>query len=182
MPSTEAHAIWRASIDGVADLGPLAQYVVAEHFCRLRRAGEASHDAKVIAFLDEYAEHCQRWLSQWQAEDPSRNTPAVASLAVDWLQFFDLFSLWLCMAERREPHQLALPDGENNLSFTPQSHPSGQCITVETWPWEKGEREFHLGGQRIPQQTLISDTQLRALLAAAESVSLEWKLTPGNKS
>lgn len=182
MPSTEAHEIWRASIDGVADLGPLAQYVVAEHFCRLRRAGEASHDAKVLAFLREYAEHCQRWLSRWQAEDPSRNTLAVAERAVDWLQFFDQLSLWLCMAQRLQPHEFALPGGEK-MTLTPKPPAADwQRVCVEPWPWNAGERELRVGGRRIRQQPLTSDAELRQLLVSAEMVEFRWKMTPGNKS
>jgi hypothetical protein len=136
----------------------------------------------VLAFLHEYAEHCQRWLSVWQAEDPSQNTLAVATLVVDWLQFFDLFSLWLCMAERLKPHEFALPGGEK-LTLTPEPPTAGQQrIFVEPWLWNISERELFARGRRIPQRPLSTHAELRERLAFAELVEFHWKMTPGNKS
>jgi hypothetical protein len=177
MPTAAAIGIWRASIDSVADLGPLAQYMVAEHFCRLRRAAGDSDDAAVHEFLTHYDHLCQQWLSQWQAAD-ERRWPSAASLAVDWLQLFDRFSLWLCMAERTSPTTLALPSGES-LLLSPEAPAAGrQFIRVAPWPWSIDAIELVIQGRSIPARPLASDQALHEALAAAELFEQHWIFQP----
>jgi hypothetical protein len=178
MPHAKTHEIWQKSIAGVADLGPLAQFMVAEHFCRLRRSGEASGDPQVQAFLGEFDGRYRQWLAQWQSENPARNTLAVAERAVDWLQFFDLFSLWLCMADRTQPHQLTLPGG-TNLSLLPvQPGWNESTLMVDPWPWPQPSRQLQTHGRRIAAHRLPTDFALQNAIAAAPVVDLSWKLTP----
>lgn len=173
MPSDVAHAIWSRSVNLLADAGPLAQYMVAEHFCRLRRGGNDADDPAVQQFLAEMQQRCDRWLDQWQAGDPDHRTPAAARRAVDCLQLFDAFSLWLCCAPRESPLSLATPWGPQLTAA-----PVGERILVSPWPWTSGELQLTIDGRQIPAAPLEDDGALRAVLARAEPVRLEWKFTP----
>jgi hypothetical protein len=175
MPNAIAHDLWRRSIAGVEDLGPLAQYIVAEHFCRLRRSGDAHIDANVDDFLREFIARGQAWLAQWQAERPTLNTADIAEAAVDWLQFFDRFSLWLCMAERHALHELALPNG-TTLKLEPLAVAGEtQVMRVTPWPWRSESRELVVTGIEIPARQLPSNEELRRELAAGQRKTLRWR-------
>ena len=91
-----ANAIWSGSIEKVADLGPLAQYIVASHFVTLRCEGQRADSPEAVRFIRTYRARCQQWLAEWQQASPA-NTPQRAHTALAHLQLFDALSLWLCL-------------------------------------------------------------------------------------
>lgn len=117
--STEtSHQLWTASIDGVSDLGPLAQYMVAAHFVHLRRRSGDAESAESQRFIGDYESRCASWLAEWKENDPSSNTDVAAQHALSLLQLLDRISLWICMDDRRVPHSFQSPGGED-LTLTP---------------------------------------------------------------
>ncbi len=176
MPGEVAYEIWRQSIASVADLGPLAQYMVAEHFCRLRRAADDHSGPLDQKFLVEYGTLGARWLDEWRLAAPTRNTPAVADAAVRWLQFFDRFSLWLCMAERVKPEMLALPGGDE-LSLMPAARePQAAVIGARPWLWTAAERRLSTTGRLLNAQRFSGDAEFQAALADVPAVQVNWRL------
>ncbi len=203
MPDDVAHEIWRRSIASVAGLGPLAQYMVAQHFMRLRRGGHEMHEPAVIAFLEEFDDRCRDWLAAWQVEDSDHNTPAAAENAVDQLQTFDALSLALCCAgcvglkELPTPLGLSLSlemggrgacradEGQRGVAPQERRPPKRQSrsgLEIEThvrpWAWTEREVSISARGCVIAAEPLTSDEELRERMAGAAIVDLHWRLTP----
>ena len=175
MPNDVAHDIWRRSIERVAEFGPLAQYIVAEHFMRLRRSGDELNEENVRSFLKEYDARCADWLAQWQAEETTdqNRTKAAAELAVDYLQTFDVLSLYLCCTPRETPYHVETPGG-TKLTL----HINAAEVTVTPWPWQAEELSLRASAKVLPAQPLGSDDELRSKLDDAETIEIAWKLTP----
>jgi len=177
MPNEDAHAIWRRSIDSVSPWGPLAQYMVAQHFMRLRRWGDETNESDVQAFLNEYDQRCARWLDEWKLQAPSigasQTHARAAEQAVDFLQTFDALSLILCCTPRERPYPVQAPNG-TRLTLRLQ----GEQVLVDPWPWLADRRVVRASGWRIPAEPLQSDDELRRRMRAAESVELNWRLVP----
>ena len=142
MPIHVSVEIWRRSIREAAQLGPLVAWVVSGHFSALvRRFGHAenAHQADAIRdFLAEQDAERARWLDQWQAISPEQHSLEIAERALAQLQFFDLFSLWLCC------------DGPKSV-WTPEP-PGGEPFTMrpaieEPPPAPRAEQKA-LEGQR----------------------------------
>lgn len=99
VPAGEAIEVWSRSIESAAGSGPLAASMVAGHFVRL---AELSQSPKANPRVERWKHQVQQqradWLQAWAQPDPASRTPAAAERAVDWLQLFDILSLWLCYA------------------------------------------------------------------------------------
>jgi hypothetical protein len=171
MPNDVAHEIWAKSIDGVADLGPLAQYVVAQHFIRLRRSGGEIGDQQIAAFLDEYERRSHDWLADWQAASPTTHSRKLAEAAVGYLQMFDAVSLWLCSGPSKRK-QISSPDG---IAWTLTPVAGGKVVAAP-WPWKIEPLRVHAIGWRIPASPLASDEELRTRLKFAEKTELNWSV------
>lgn len=173
MPDDVAHEIWRRSIASVAGLGPLAQYMVAQHFMRLRRGGDETDEPDVVAFLAEFDDRCREWLAAWQAEDAQQNTPAAAENAVDQLQTFDALSLALCCAECVGLKDVPTPLGQS-LSLSAE----GAETRVRPWAWIELAVSITARGCVIAAQPLSSDDELRERMDEAPIIELRWRLIP----
>src|SRR6185436_1430514 len=99
-------------------------------------------------------------------------TPDVADAAIQSLQFFDRLSLWICVAERREPAELPTPDGPP-LRMVP--HEGGR-IAMDPWPLTTGPVELSISGRRIPAMRYADAAALAA--APHEPVTLRVTLMP----
>jgi len=171
MPPIQANEIWRRSIDHLADLGPLSQYMVASHFVGLRRKSDPPPDGPRARFITEFDNRAQQWYADWQAADADRNVDAVADLALRQLQFFDSLSLWLCCADRSEPHAMTAPCGRDVL-LTPVS---GTAIAVSPWPFIVSTLDLSVPGRAIPAGDYESSDDLAS--APCASVELYWQLS-----
>ena len=197
MPDDVKYSIWRKSIDAARALGRLQGVVVAWHFIELPQGanrwqsdvGEVADE--VEAFIDEYTALAGVWLAEWLTED-SANTEAVARRALEWLQMFDVISLWLCMAQRREPKKVELPDG-SEIVLTPVGHaprdiavnaagsargacPTVERIRVEPWPFREGRIQLEIEGRGVPARRYADASDLAA--GAGDSMTLAWELVP----
>ena len=172
MPNDEAHNIWRRSIERVGPWGPLAQFMVARHFMRLRMAGDEPEEESVRAFLSEFGPRCDRWREEFIAAARFAHDTNVPELAVGFLQTFDLFSLYLCCTPSRREYQLPLPNG-GVLALTIAA---GE-VTVDPWPWEVSEKNVQTLAAQIPATPLTSDAELRDRMNVAQ-IELGWRLKP----
>mgnify|MGYP002625324832 CR=1 FL=1 len=174
MPNDVAHDIWQRSIERVAEFGPLAQYMVAEHFMRLRRGGDELDEECVRLFLQEYDARCAEWLTQWQAEDATGQedrTKDAAERVVDFLQTFDVLSLYLCCTPRKTPYHVETPGGQE-LTL----HINAAEVTVTPWPWQAEELSLSTTAKVLPAHPLENDKDLHAAMETAESKSVSWRL------
>jgi hypothetical protein len=179
MPLDESLAIWRKSIDTVERIGPLAAFAVSGHFSGLIRHTNrwqktpGSEDGAAHAFLDEQDRRRKSWLDAWLAAD-ARHTREQAQLAIEMLQFFDALSLWLCCAERSEPHRMTSPTGVA-LTFTPQAvAPAEQAIVVEPWPLTTNDLKLDVDARAVAAVEYTSRDELSA--APSTMIRLAWRL------
>ncbi len=179
MPLDESLAIWRKSIDVAERIGPLAAYAVSGHFSGLIRHTNrwqktpGSEDAAAHAFLNE--QDCRRaqWLEAWLSAD-TRHTAEQAQRAVEMLQFFDALSLWLCCAERSEPHRMTSPTG-TPLTFTPHViTATEQSIVIEPWPLTTSELRLDVDARTVHVIDYTSREELS--MASSTTVHLAWRL------
>lgn len=174
MPVDDAHQIWARSIDDVADLGPLAQFMIAEHFIFLRSHGDDAALPESQRFLDTYRRKCRTWLGQWQSANPALHTEEIARRAVEHLQLFDALSLWLCCAPRSQSWSILAPGG-TELQLTPQSEHE---VSLRPWPLTIPRLKIEAAGKRLAPGKFATDQQLHTALAVAAETVLSWHLVP----
>ncbi len=167
-----AQTIWARSIQQVADLGPLAQYMVAGHFVALRRDGDRADTREGVRFVCEYEARCHQWLRQWHEIDPQTNTTGRARRALGQLQLFDALSLWFCCAQRRAPSTFVTPEGVE-LELRPRD---AHTVEVVPWPFVVDRLDIQARGRQIPARFYTDQASLAA--AAAVPAELYWTLTP----
>jgi len=170
MPADDAHAIWSRSIDAVADLGPLAQWLVASHFVELRRGGNHLND-KERRFIATYQPRCDSWLDQWLSESTD-HTRELADEALGHLQLFDALSLWFCCAERTEPYRATCPGG-TVVEITPQN---GDRFTLEPWPLGPDQLDITITARRVRARRYADAEDLEGERGLSELLS--WRLSP----
>lgn len=167
-----AQAIWARSIQKVADLGPLAQYMVAGHFVALRRDGDRADTLEGARFVREFEARCHQWLRQWHEIDPQGNTTSRARRAIGQLQLFDALSLWFCCAQRHTPSSFVTPEGAE-LELSPRD---AHRVEVAPWPFVVDRVDIQANGRQIPARFYADQASLAA--AAAVPMELHWTLTP----
>lgn len=143
MDPLDSYAIWQTSVELAVTRSPLAGWAVAGHFLRLT----------TIQSTDEIGQKWSRWaeeqrlvcLAQWLGEGPDRDI-ALAENAVDWLRFFDSFSLNLCRGNECEPFPLKAPTGSDwdMIWRAPNS------LEIAPWTFDATALEFELPIQRFP--------------------------------
>ncbi|MBL9081135.1 MAG: DUF3891 family protein [Planctomycetales bacterium] len=187
MPIDEALAIWRRSIAVARNDGPLAGYAVSTHFATLcgRSAEEKSHDPtwKYLAeeFLEEQADHASDWRRDLVAQGmPPPTVDVQTTLAWQSLRLFDLLSLWLCCAERREPDVVGIGEFAE-FQMTPQADEGGAAvIRVDPWPLVGRSLELAVACRTIPAGDYPTDAALSEVLQgdACRDARLTWRLVP----
>lgn len=146
--------IWRASVLAAREFSPLAGYVVAHHFLRLSRHGD--QDEATGRWQAWVSEAAGTWIDRWRAERLGDDDPETA---VDWLRFFDAFSLNLCRGAEIEPFPLTPPlGGSLKIVWIDKAR-----AIVEPWPFQGTSFHSSLEGQLFPSR---------------EARLLEWRLTP----
>jgi hypothetical protein len=206
MPLGESLEIWERSIAAAAQFGPLAGYVVSGHFVALLRHQNSwqqmgsPHQGQVSEFLDRQARRRIDWLAQWQRKSPAWRTATAAETSLQWLQFFDALSLWLCISRHvdsskaidvRKPElvpgrrlesvgwsAMPLPCG-GQLRLVPQlSTPQhGEWIGLSPWPFSTASVDLSLSARCVPVQHYHTPAELADVLST--TVMLNWLLVPG---
>lgn len=177
MELADSLAIWTASIDRAEAAGLLQAYTVAGHFVALaHRAHTWRHDdaqwPAAEAFIRHFESRMAGWLEGWQAENPSVHTPALASLAIRQLQWFDSLSLWFCCEATSEPETAELPGG-GILRLTPGD---GDRVTLDPWPFDVQHLTVEIPGRAVPRRRYASREELAA--APSQPLVLRWQLEP----
>jgi hypothetical protein len=173
--------IWTASIETARQEGPLQAYLVAGHFCALARRSAAwrKHDAlwpQAERFLDQFGSLGTHWLQEWQAENPTANTPQRAQQALAQLQFFDALSLWFCCAAASGPDRIETPAGPV-LTLVPVDP---RRVHIAPWPLNVESLDLEIAGRAVPVGRYRDRAELAA--APAQSVLLRWQLQHGEQN
>jgi hypothetical protein len=178
----EALAIWSASIEAAAAIGPLAASMVAGHFMRLLDHGDTLRTSSAaVAWREQMSAQRDAWLGDWMKIDPRVHTPALAAEALQWLWTFDEVSLWFCTTCRAA--------GEVNAKSTP-AHLAGRGTPVEMqllaadvragraaaapWRFDVNKIAIVAAGQIAPADC-YADSQ--ALVAACRPHQQNWQFT-----
>ncbi len=178
MPVEQSLEIWTRSIESAASVGYLAGYVVSGHFSALlerfsaRWQGSAKDELLARGFLDRQAALREVWLSRWLAQKPGMHTEALAGQALEYLQFFDVLSLWLCCGERSAPESFQPPDGPA-ITMTPLTR---REYKVSPWPFLATHLELEIPGREVPAAHFRNNQELAD--AAWRPVELKWLLLP----
>lgn len=176
MPLATSIDIWRRSIYLACSRGYLAAHMVSNHFTELlqKSAPRWSRDPARFQtsrqFLDDQSDHREIWLARWQQGHPGVRTRAMANLALAYLQFFDVLSLWFCGALRSEPQSFATPAG-GQLLVVPKSE---QRFTIEPWPLAESTWRWTVPARRVPAGRYADREALAA--TPSELVELQFEL------
>jgi hypothetical protein len=171
MSPADGNAIWQRSIESLADLGPLAQYLVASHFVdRRRKSTETSPER--TAFVDDFERRRAEWFDHWQRQDPTRNTVERANRALRQLQFFDALSLWFCCEPRAAEESLTTPSGAT-LRLLPAAAAE---IQLAPWPLRRPELDLEITARAVTRRAYSSSRELASV--GSESVVLRIHLSP----
>jgi hypothetical protein len=179
MPVEQSLAIWSRSIESAASVGYLAGYVVSGHFSALlerfsaRWQDSGKDESLARTFLDRQAALRGSWLSRWLAQKPATHTEALAGRALEYLQFFDALSLWLCCSERSTPETFRPPFGPE-MTITPLTR---REYKASPWPFLTTHLELELPGREVPVAHYRVVQELSE--AAWQPVTLNWLLIPG---
>lgn len=188
MPIDEAVAIWRRSIAVARNHGPLAGHAVSSHFAALCRwsRDDKRHDAHWLHLADEFLEEQTDLQNDWKQELAAQGMPTEqlepqTARAWQGLRMFDLASLWLCCAERREPETVGI-EGFVELRWLPDpSAESPATIRISPWPFRDDELRPAVRCRTIPAGEYPTDAALAEMLASAacRTGELSWRLLPG---
>lgn len=173
MPLRTANVIWSRSIEQVADLGALSQYVVASHFVSMRSDGERGSTPMALEFVQHFGALCEQWLKKWRDDNPSQNTPERADTALQHLQLFDALSLWFCCADPSEPATFCTP-GDRCVTFSPRDN--GRHITVSPWPFTVETLRIEAEARSVPVNFYPDKSSFMAAETTPEI--LAWELSP----
>lgn len=194
MPMREATGLWSKSIavcsgradtlrqadDAAGRLSDLGGLWVSRHFCWLaERALESRQDdveecRALERFLDAQSQLQAELRRQAVRDFEECDVGSLIEIGFRYLQFFDGLSLWLCCAERSEPLDFELPDGQT-VRLDPQS---SSRITVTPYPLSVERLELAVQARRIPIRRFLDDNDLHAALRDAPQIRLEWRLDP----
>jgi len=176
-------AIWRSSIAIAERMGPYVAWLVSGHFSALmRRFGGNGSEEAANTFLDEQDAARERWLQQWLAEDRERHAAAIAERALSDLQFFDVFSLWLCCDG---PNDRWEAEGPGGASYALQPSPPVRdeaagletiAIEVEPWPFFSMPIAVDVSCRLYRQREFASDDELRS--APTTPYEFRWVFQP----
>jgi len=186
MPMAISTALWSTSIEVCAAQAPLAGIWVSRHFCWLaEQARETRQDiadevAAIDDFLDDQTSRQQDWCHeiqlQWQevAGNFSLNdVKGLISEGLQYVQFFDRVSLWLCCSPAEKPFDTERPGGES-IRLTPGK--SGG-VTLSPYPLSVDRLELSASADRIEARCYANDRELQQAIEAAESEELRWVLS-----
>ena len=178
LPLEESLKLWDASIDRCAEIGPLAGWVVASHFCALLAASTREHEQALIdGWLPEVNQSRDEWLKTWQAEKPELYTRELEEEALLHLQVFDVMSLWLplmcpCPGEQwpatMEPYRI----GEGTPLQAVLTPTIGR-VHVEPWLFDLPELALEAEALVVPARTYRDGAEL---LKAGQEYQLQWVL------
>jgi hypothetical protein len=186
MPMAVSTALWSTSIEVCAAPAPLAGTWVSRHFCWLaEQARESRQDiteevAAIDDFLDDQTSRQQAWRReiqlQWQEAAGNFSLDDVDVLILEglqYVQFFDRVSLWLCCSPAEMPFDTERPGGES-IRLTPGS--SGRVV-LTPYPLSVDRLELSVSAHRIEARRYANDAELQRAIDAAEIEELRWELT-----
>jgi hypothetical protein len=174
MPRETHVALWSAAPDRVLAQSRYAALLVSLHGTSLYEAypPRPEHAALVDAYRERERDR-QEALRRSLGADPDavdRNRRLV--FAWDWL------SLALCLGwPAADSPPVPARDGETRLRLDPAG---GDRATLDPWPFAARSVQLRTEGRRVAGEP-ADDASLRAALAAAPWLTLEWELVPRSR-
>ncbi len=186
LPPAEAFLIWDRSIQVARTIGELAGWIVAGHFSALLcTVGQHASEPIARDWLRGVATQRSEWFALWRARDAALHTAELAAEALQWLQLFDILSLWPC-SQYPVPGEHA-PRYPQPFSFAAQGTlvreirpaseqpPGGPCrIVFDPWPFVETEFLLTARGALVPARPYASSQELQANRVPFVA---EWLLT-----
>ena len=141
----------------------------------------AGYADQVRAFLKQERD-LQALLSHQLQTDPvysAHVAPATVARNLRLVMLWDAMSLALCAGGTAPQVFEAVPaaDGEVTLTLTPSQIDRRQ-VRVAPWPYRSDQVSLTVEGRRLAS-ACHSDADLRAALASADWLTLQWELRPG---
>lgn len=174
MPMPDATAIWTRSIDACANLSPWCGLWVSRHFGRLaeqahqHRADDGDREAAATFLQQQRGRQ-----TDWRRGLTGRHTPELEEAGFQWLRFFDLFSLWLCCAERTGPETLAVANVPS-MQVSPCG-PTG--VALDPYPLASERLDLSVSTIALPRREYRSDILLRTAIASAPHRVVSWSVS-----
>jgi hypothetical protein len=179
LPSRSKNQIWSRSIEDVFQLGPLAQFLVARHFLRLRQTVDGPNISVAHReFALRFQGQSECWLADWQALDSVINTEQEALRQLAKLEWLDDWSVWMCCAERQHPWRTTDHQGRD-FCLMPDDLP--RVFHVDPWPFAVDELKCEVSARFLPANDYANASAMREELVHDVSlswVSLSWQLLP----
>lgn len=174
MPSRSKNQIWGRSIADAVQFGPLAQFLVARHFLRLRQTVDGpTVSAAHREFARRFQRQSERWLADWQALDSVHHREQEALRQLAKLQWLDDWSLWLCCAERQRDWQTTDHQGRE-ICLLPDDLP--RVFRVDPWPFSVDQVACQVSSRFLPVKEYADAASMRKALV--HDVVLRWQLVP----
>jgi len=181
MRPSDSIPIWRQSVDSVADLGPLATWLVSGHFAALLRRSDhrTTRDDTSATDTDRFLEDFDRrgptLLEAWTTQrEELADASRAAYLALEYLQWFDALSLWLCCAERSEATTMIDPLGREIRLIPEQS----DQVAIVPWPMNGPSLTITAVGLKLPAKHYESTIDM--LTAVSGKATISWQLRPAS--
>ncbi len=163
---------------------PFGGMWVSQFFCNLAKRArdhrEDENDLQAIeTFLNEQQEFQQLLLKTIYDNQTETLKQFDREGVVDWkteglqwLQFFDRLSLWLCCQHESKTFHIETPDG-TKLHLTPL--PSHE-IAIDPFPFEGDKLHLSTSAKSIPKRKYLSEEELHNTITSAPLKELDWSL------
>ena len=198
MPMRIATAIWSKSIEACGRempshavrpnmyeltplrpaTSPLGGIWVSRHFwwlaakARESRQENAEDTAAIEGFLDAQLKLQAEWREEARDQFDEHDLNHLIEIGFRYVQFFDLFSLWLCCAQHTQIYEMEVP-GNGPIHLTPLS---SHEIAADPFPLSVDRLELTVPARRIPIRRNADDAELHAALQNAPTERLSWTI------
>ena len=147
-PKAEKIAFYRSGIDELEEVHPYIAYVVSRHYTTFAGTRDAT------TLTEPEAERRERLAEQIRDQLIDE-----ADVALEWVKFFDILSLYVCLAGPKsvdatipawlaDPTDWGVAPDETEIAL---EWKDDQTLAVDPWPFLRPELRFELYGRRLAQ-------------------------------
>ena len=151
---------------------------VSRHFwwlaakARESRQENAEDTAAIEGFLDAQLKLQAEWREEARDQFDEHDFNYLSEIGFRYVQFFDLFSLWLCCAQHTQTYEMEVP-GNGPIHLTPLS---SHEIAADPFPLSVDRLELTVPARRIPIRRNADDAELHAALQNAPTERVSWTI------
>jgi len=191
VPTEEHIALYQRGIDRILKVDLYAGLLVASHCMGLydrSRATIPGYSAKYVKSQEQHVAYdfVQRLrLQQLRLKVDLRNDPATKLFTdeklikanVQRLEALDRLSLYFCLGATEDASIEAVPVNDDGMDVDWEVRPLGQSqFTINPYPFRRDPLEFAILARRIPKRRYADDTDLQAVIAAAQFFNIRFTL------